>query len=100
MMQIYIVEDRLRSIELPPLPRPAVGQDDDPTEELACWGATLYSYSSIAHVRTVLAGLVSLANSGNAPTATIVSRHIFEWTAHACYMQKNLTGFMAAGKWK
>jgi hypothetical protein len=100
MMRINIIEDRLRSIELPPLTRPAIGPYDDPTEELACWGATLYAYSSIAHVRTVLAGLVGLANSGNTPTATIVSRHIFEWTAHACYMQENLTGFMAAREWK
>jgi hypothetical protein len=73
---------------------------DDPTEELACWGATLYAYPSIAHMRTVLAGLITLTDSGNTPTANIVSRHVFEWTAHACYMQEKLTEFMAAAEWK
>lgn len=99
-MRIPIIEQGLRAIDLPPITRPAVGPPDAPTEELACWGATLYAYSSIAHVRTVLAGLMALSDSGNTPTANIVSRHVFEWTAHACYMQEKLAEFMAAAKWK
>ena len=99
-MRIPIIEQGLRAIDLPPITRPAVGPHDDPTEELACWGATLYAYSSIAHVRTVLAGLIALTDSGNTTTANIVSRHVFERTAHACYMQEKLAEFMAASKWK
>ena len=100
MIRIPIIEQELLAINLPPITRPVVGPYDDPTEELACWGATLYAYSSIAHVRTVLAGLIALTESENTPTANIVSRHIFEWTAHACYMQQKLAEFMALGKWK
>jgi hypothetical protein len=100
MIPVRIVETGLRGITLRPLTRPSVGPSDEPTEELVLWAITMYAYSSIAHVRTVLAGLIALADLGNTPAGNIVSRHIFEWTAHACYMAHALKGFIANSQWK
>jgi hypothetical protein len=69
MAPLKVIEEGLRCIALPSLTRPAVGPDDKPTEELVNWRTTLYVYSSIAHVRAILAGLVVLADIGNTPTA-------------------------------
>src|ERR1035438_9926828 len=37
MTPLKIIEEGLRGIALPPLTRPGVGPDDDPTEELGLW---------------------------------------------------------------
>lgn len=100
MKILKTVETGLREISLPPLTRPPIGPDDPTTEALAVWGATTYAYCSIAQVRTVLAGLLTLADAGNTPTGIIVARHIFEWTAHACYMKQHLGEFFAKSDWK
>lgn len=94
-----MIEEGLRGIALPPL-APAICPDDDPTKALAVWGATMYAYSSIAHVRRILAGLVVLAGAGNTPTADVVCRHVFEWAASACYVEQNLGRYFKAQKWK
>jgi hypothetical protein len=88
---VELIEIGLRSISLPSLVRPPVGPHEAPTEELVLWGIKSYAYSSIAHVRTVLAGLRVLAASGNEPTSLIVYRHIFEWAMHASYALQNFT---------
>ena len=90
MTPLAIVAAGLDRIALPPLLRPAVGPNDDPTDELIYWGINFYVYSNIAHLRTVLRGLVRLAQDENIPATFIVSRNVFEWTAHACYMSRNL----------
>jgi hypothetical protein len=100
MILLKIVEEGLRGITLAPLTRPAVSPFDEPTEELVHWATRLYVYSSIAHVRTVLAGLIALADIGNTPTGNILSRHIFEWTAHACYMAEGLKELIFGKQWK
>lgn len=64
------------------------------------WGIRNYAYSSIAHIRTVLAGLMDLAATGNQPTIFIVCRHIFEWTMHSCYMVERLTVDMQNADWR
>jgi hypothetical protein len=53
-----MIEEGLRGISLPALSPPALGPDDDPAEALARWATMVYAYSSIAHVRKILAGLV------------------------------------------
>jgi len=73
-----IVERELRVIELPSLIRPTVGPNDPATDQLANWGITFHVYSEIAHVRTVLAGLITLADTGNTPSATILARHLLD----------------------
>ena len=99
MARLSIVEQGLRGISLPPVTRPALGPDDEPTEELVYWGITFHVYCEIAHIRTVLAGLIALADMGNAPSGNILSRHIFEWTAHACYMAQKLKGLVTNRQW-
>ena len=59
--------------------------DADPTAELVIWGMRVYAYSLIAHIRTVLRGIVLLAETGNAPTFVIVGRHIYEWNMQSSY---------------
>ena len=95
MTPLKIIEEGLRGIAVPTLTRPAVGPDDDPTEELVRWATAMYVYSSVAHMRTILAGLVCLTDIGNAPTTDVVCRHIFEWAAHACYVKRNSTQYFA-----
>jgi len=68
MTPLAIVADGLEKVTLPPLTRPAVGPNDDPTEELVFWGINYYVYSTVAHLRTVLRGLLQLAHVGNIPT--------------------------------
>lgn len=99
MTVLRIVEEGLRRVVLSPLIRPAVGPDDEPTEELAAWATTMYAYSAIAHMRTILAGLVVLADLGNAPSADVLCRHVFEWAAHACFMDRNLRKHLAGKNW-
>ncbi len=95
---LAIVEQGLRQITLPPLVRPHVAIDN-PNEELALWGITYYSYCLTAHMQTVLAGLVQLLQANNIPTAFILCRHVFEWTAHACYMSRNTENYLKKKEW-
>lgn len=100
MTNVKIIEAGLRTATLPSVTRPASGPDAEPTEELVHWGITFHVYSEIAHIRTVLAGLIALEKAGNTPSANILSRHIFEWTAHACYMTQHLKGHAEGRQWK
>jgi hypothetical protein len=100
MKNVRIVEGGLRTITLPSVTRPVSGPDADPTEELVHWGVTFHVYSEIAHIGTVLAGLITLAEVGNTPSANILSRHIFEWTALACYMTEQLKVHVERRQWK
>jgi len=63
------------------------------------WAITLYVYSVVAHIRTVLRGLIVLADAGNIPTGMVVCRHVFEWAAQVCYMNENLQKHTAAKDW-
>jgi hypothetical protein len=94
-----VIEERLSNIILPDLQRPAVGPDDDATKDLVLWGVKSYVFSSIAHVRTILAGLKLVAASGNRPTVLVIGRHVYEWTMHACYMHQQLAIFTGQKDW-
>lgn len=95
-----LIFEEIRTIELPPLTRPPVGPFDEPTEELVLWGLRDYAYSSIAHMRTILSGLMDLAASGNRPTILIVCRHVFEWTMHSCYVEEAMGQHVKNSDWK
>jgi hypothetical protein len=84
------IAKRLRDVNIPPLVRPPGGPDAEPTEELVMWGVHTYAYSTIAHTRTILDGLMVLAASGNEQTMYLVYRHLYEWTMHGFYMLQNL----------
>src|SRR5207249_9404054 len=45
------------------------------------------------------AGLIALADAGNTPSGNILARHIFEWTALACYLVEKLKEFVANQQW-
>jgi hypothetical protein len=97
---IELVRDGLKSVNLPPLARPRIAPKEARTEELVQWGTKLYAYSAIAHIHKILSGLMLLADAENVPAAFIVSRHIFEWTAHACYMSDKLKECYQAKDWE
>jgi hypothetical protein len=88
----------LRHYQLPPLIRPDV-PNDKPDEKLVVWGVTYYAYCVIAHMQTVLSGLVQLLEAKNVPTALVVGRHVFEWTAHACYIRRNSETYFKKKEW-
>ncbi len=94
---LFIVASSLEEIELAPLTRPAVYA---PNEELVLWGIRFYVQCVIAHLRTILRGLVQLTEAGNVPTAFVLCRHVFEWTAHTCYMSRNLKNYLMQKQWK
>jgi hypothetical protein len=83
------VEVRLRTLVLPALVRPPIPAGAAPTVELVYWGIREYAYSLIAHIRTILRGIVLLAESGNGPTLMIVCRHIYEWNMQSSYAFQN-----------
>jgi hypothetical protein len=95
---LAIVEHGLRQIKLPPLVRPGM-PNDKPDENLVVWGSTYYAYCVIAHMQTVLSGLVQLLEAKNVPTAFVVGRHVFEWAAHACYISRNSETYIKKREW-
>lgn len=96
---IELVAGGLARVNLPPLSRPRVGPTDGRTEGLVQWGTKLYAYCAIAQMRTILDGLMGLAHADNVPAANVVSRHVFEWTAHACYMRNRLNDCYQRKDW-
>jgi len=64
------------------------------------WAITYHVYSEIAHVRTILAGFLALVEMRNVPSAILLSRHVFEWTALACYLHQHLKGFISQKMWQ
>jgi hypothetical protein len=100
IMPAELIERELRNLTLPSLIRPPVGPKDDPTEELVLWGINYYVYSVLAHLRSILGGIVQLAQANNVPAAYILCRHVFEWTAQSCYMSRNLKNYVERKEWK
>jgi hypothetical protein len=100
LKSVRIIEEGLRAILLPNVIRPALGPHDPATEELVSWAITYHVYSEIAHVRTILAGFLALVEMKNVPSAILLSRHVFEWTALACYLHQNLMGFISQKMWQ
>jgi hypothetical protein len=100
ILRVKTVEQALQVIALPAVTRPPVGPDEEPTEELVRWAIKFHVYSAIAHIRTVLAGLITVADVGNTPSGNILARHIFEWTAHASYMKQKLEWHVSEQQWK
>jgi hypothetical protein len=96
---IEIVRAGLAAIALPPTKRPAIGPQQTPTKELVNWGATVYAFSLISHIRQNLAGLKTLLDTENEITACLVYRHLYEWTMHSAYMEQQLGAFAQQQNW-
>ena len=97
---LLIIADGLPRITLPAITRPTLPPTDSPTEELVDFGIQYYAFSLIAHLRTILRALVLLSDAENTPAAYIVSRHVYEWAAHACFMSRNLAEHHQKKQWK
>lgn len=95
---VKTVEEGVRAIALPMLTRPPV-PFDRPNEDLALFALRVYAYSLIAHVRTILAGVVSLEEADNFPSARLLCRHMFEWTAQAAYVAENVSKHINGARW-
>jgi hypothetical protein len=98
MEVLKLVERGMRGIVLPTVTRPPVSFDN-PNEELALFAIRVYAYSLIAHIRTILTGVVVLDDAGNSPSAGVLCRHIFEWTAHAAYIAEELSNHSKDCQW-
>lgn len=97
---VEFVTTKLQAITFPRLSKPAVRPDEPPTEDLIRWGVKMYCYALIAQLRKVLIALVQIAKTDNVPATTILARHIFELTAHACYMSRKLKSCFERNDWK
>lgn len=95
---VKVAEHALQGITLPPLTRPPV-PFLTPNEDLAIFAVRVYAYSLIAHIRTVLAGVIVLDEAGNTPSARPLCRHVFEWTAQAAYVAENVSKHVKVGQW-
>jgi hypothetical protein len=95
-----LVADGLETISLPSLQRPPVKPSEPASEELVLWGVKFYAFSVTAHMQQILAGLLQIAEGGNIPTAWIISRHVFEWAAHACYVSQRVLASTHRKDWQ
>jgi len=87
---VELVTDGLRDITIPSLTRPPIGPNEAPTKELVDWGIKFYVYSAVLHLRTILTALVNIAKTENIPATFVVARNIFEWTASAAYIRREV----------
>jgi hypothetical protein len=92
------VRDSLSKIQFPSLTRPQV-PDTNPNDELVYWGATVYGYAMLANVRELLRGVLLLSDERDAVGVYGLARQIFESTAHACYVSRNLKNFSDRAEW-
>jgi len=97
---LKIVTDNIRAVDLTTLRRPSVKPTDPKTEELVHWGICMCVYSLIAHMQKILVGLVTLAESGNVAATASLARHVFEWTALACYVTRRLKDLVGKQDWE
>lgn len=89
----------LDRITFPQISRPRIAPGAPRTEELIRWGTNVYVYSMLAHVRKVLSGLLEVARTENVPVANVISRHLFECSAHVCYVCRRLTDCYESQDW-
>jgi hypothetical protein len=97
---IELVHESLQRINLPVLDRPSIAPTEGRTKAAVQLGTKLYTYSLIAHLRNTLGGLIILANGENVPAAYPVCRHIFEWGAHACFINTILKECFHQRNWE
>jgi hypothetical protein len=97
---IKVVYDGLERVSLPVLDKPGGAPTAGRTKAAVQLGTKLYTYSLIAHLRKTLEGLILLANAENVPAAYPVCRHIFEWGAHACFINAKLKECFQQKNWE
>lgn len=93
------IQAQLARMQLPDLPRPAI-PDTHPNEELVIGGTRVYSYALLAHLRELLRGVLLLNDERDAVGVYALARQLLEWTAHACYVSRNLKNFVTRSEWE
>jgi hypothetical protein len=88
----------LQSIDLPDLQLPR-SRFTEVDRGRVYFGIRYYAYASIAHFRSVLSGLVMLADDANWACANILTRHVFEWAAHATFAELKLGSLVRQERW-
>jgi hypothetical protein len=91
---------QLDQIRFPELPRPAVGQNSPPTNELVTWAIQMYCFSLLSHFREMLRSFLTLIQSGLLPADFVIARCMFEMAAHAHYTNKHMSQYLEAGELK
>jgi hypothetical protein len=93
------VLESLSKVPLPDLPRPP-GPDTNPNEELVYWGIKVYSYAMVANLRELLRGVLLLNDERDAVGVYGLARQMLEWTAHGCYVSRNLKNYVTRSEWQ
>jgi hypothetical protein len=88
----------LAAIGLPDLTLPPARFEKADRDRVA-FGIRYYVYASIAQHRSVLKGLVLVADGANWACAYILTRHLLEWAAQATFAKLKLTSLVRQQKW-
>lgn len=91
---LRLIAERLKPIEFPSLTRPPVRPDEQPTPELLNWGIQAYCFPWVRHLGVLIAGIVTLNDTGNRPAVRILGRSSFELCAHVYYVKKHLKQYL------
>jgi hypothetical protein len=92
------VLDSLSKVSLPDLPRPPV-PDTKPNDELVYWAVRVYSYAMVANLRELLRGVLLLNDERDAIALCGLARQFLEWTAHGCYVSRNVRNYANRCEW-
>jgi hypothetical protein len=85
-----VTAEHTKGFSFPNLRRPSIPPHQPATQELVNWGAKVYCFSWLRHFSTLVNGIITLRDAGNAPSALVVARSVFELGAHAYYVKKHL----------
>jgi hypothetical protein len=97
---LFLALSRLESVTIPELILPLNGKHGEPDENRIRFGVRYYTFSSIVHFRHVLRGLVQVSDDANWASANVLSRHLFEWAAHATFLKVKMPSLIRSGAWE
>jgi hypothetical protein len=96
---LFLALSRLEFVTIPELILPLNGANSEPDEDRIRFGVQYYTFSSIVHFRHVLRGLVQVSDDANWASANILSRHLFEWAAHATFLKVKIPSLIHSEAW-
>jgi hypothetical protein len=94
---LRILSSGLDELQLPDLRRPDQRNDFPPSSELMNWAVQAYCFCWLSHFRVILRGSLSLFDVNNAPALRFLVRGIYELSAHAHYVEKNIEQHLRSG---
>jgi hypothetical protein len=87
---LRLLDQHLKQIKFPALPRPRVLPHEKPTLELVQWGIKAYCYPWLRHLSTLISGMLTLNDVGNMASLRIIGRSSYEICAHVYYVKKHV----------